>query len=159
MQKLASRFSGHWTIVDQSEPSPAHPKGITAKGEENWHTLAGSVPLIEEYHSKSPEGKDEYDTAAFWWDATSQKYRGLFCGEGLVDEGCSPFEIEWLADNHGDRITMSGEYSMDGKRFVWRELFEFPVSTKFTQTLFVAEKGHDLKKVSTISATRISGRP
>jgi hypothetical protein len=170
MQKLAAVFSGRWTISDKSEPSPQYPNGLTRSGEELWYTLAGGTPLIEEYHSKSPAGTDEHDTAAFWWDATAHKYVGLFCAD-FVDQGCALFDIVWQTSGHlrvgkdngpfseaqkQDQIIMSGEYLQNGRKYAWREIFVFATTTTFTQTLFLGEEGHELKRAAVISANRIS---
>ncbi len=169
MQRLAAVFSGRWTIKDKSEPSPQEPVGNTRSGEELWHTLGGGTPFIEEYHSKSPDGKEEYDTAVFWWDATARRYTGLFCAD-FVDHGCSAFNIVWQASGrHGlgadvsrsvkaekqDQILMSGEYLQNGKKYIWKESFVFTTPTTFTQTLFLGEGGRPLRRAAIISATRI----
>ena len=169
MQKLAEVFSGRWMINDKSEPSPQYPNGLTRSGEEVWHTLAGGIPLVEEYRSKSPDGKDEYDTAVFWWDATDHRYRGLFCAD-FVDQGCAAFDIVWQTIGHKkvgddtrppsnteeqDQIIMSGEYLQAGRRYAWKETFVFSTPTTFTQVLFVGEANHELKRLAVISATRI----
>lgn len=166
-QKLATVFSGRWTITDKSEPSPQYPDGLVRTGEEVWHTLAGGIPLVEEYHSKSPVGKDEYDTAAIWWDATHQKYIGLFCAD-FVDQGCVSFDVVWPTIGHQvseenrstgtverDQIIMSGEYLQSGQKYAWKEIFVFSTPTTFTQSLFIGEVGHELKRSAVISATRI----
>ena len=156
LQKLTSALSGHWAISGRSEPSAKFPSGVTTTGEEVWHTLAGGTPLVEEFHSKTSTGADGYDTAAFWWDSTSQKYRGLFCGD-FVDQGCAQFNVEWPGNVHEKKsnlIIMSGEYLQNGKTYSWRETFDFKSETTFTQQLFVAERGRDLKLVVTMTATR-----
>jgi len=51
-------------------------------------------------------------------------------------------------------IIMSGEYLQNGKTYSWRETFDFKSETTFTQQLFVAERGRDLKLVVTMTATR-----
>jgi hypothetical protein len=168
MQKLAAVFSGRWMINDKSEPSPQYPNGLTRSGEEVWHTLAGGIPLVEEYHSRSNDGKDEYDTAAFWWDASGRKYVGLFCAD-FVDQGCAGFDIVLQTTDRQvtggyrpstpvekfDQIVMSGEYLQAGKKYAWKETFVFSTPTTFTQTLFVGEAGRELKRAAVISATRI----
>jgi hypothetical protein len=170
MQKLASVFSGRWRISDKSDPSPQHPSGLVRNGEEVWHTLAGGIPLIEEYHSKSLDGEDEYDTAAIWWNATDHKYVGVFCAD-FVDQGCAPFDVVWQTidpqvsggnrpsgtPEKQNQIIMSGEYLQSGTKYAWKETFVFSTPTVFTQTLFVGESGHELKRVAVISATKSGG--
>ena len=156
LHRLTSVFSGRWTISGRSEPSPGNPNGVVTTGEEVWHALAGGTPLVEEFHSKTSAGVDGYDTAAFWWDSTSREYRGLFCGD-FVDQGCSQFDIEFPVDEgqkKSNLITMKGEYLQNGKTYLWRETFEFQSDARFTQRLFVAERGSDLKLVATMTAVR-----
>lgn len=92
MQKIADLLSGRWTIVDKSEPTTRHPNGVTRSGEERWYTLGGGIPLI----STTPDGTEAFGTAAFQWDATARKYKGLFCAR-FVEDGCAPFDIVWPA--------------------------------------------------------------
>lgn len=161
MERLSSVFSGHWTISVKEKPGPGQSNAVTTSGEEDWHTLAGGIPLVEEYRSKSSNRGEDYDTATFWWDAATQKYRGTFCAD-FVDEGCAPFDIEWKPTGHKqgtiDLITMSGAYLQNGKKFVWRETFDFKSRDKFIQSLYEASQGLDLKLVSTITATRTAAR-
>ena len=170
MQMLAAAFSGRWTITDKSEPSTTYPNGLTRMGEEDWHTLAGGIPLIEEYRSKAPDGAEEFDTAAFWWDQSAHKYAGLFCAR-TVDEGCAPFAIVWGKSTHKAKgaqnatvsgipqgeVVMSGEYRQNGKRQVWREVFVFSTADNFVQTLFMGDDANNLQRVAIISAARVKG--
>jgi hypothetical protein len=162
MERFATVFTGRWVITDRAEPSAPFPKGFVRNGEELWHTLAGGIPLVEEYHSKGSDGKDIYDTAIVWWDRTDKKYSGLFCGQ-IVDQGCSPFEIAWQPGGGSSatagQVVMTGEYRQHGKRYTWREVFVFATKTKFEQTLFIGESGHEQKPVSVISASRIGDIP
>ena len=167
MQKLAAVFAGRWTVIDKSEPDTRHPSGLIRKGEERWHTLPGGIPLVEEYHSKSSDGREEFDSAAIWWDATAHRYVGLFCA-GFVDQGCTPFNVVWRTSRQSakqghpsshqrrmqEEIIMSGEYQENGKKQMWREDFSFTSPKTFTQTLFLGERGQELKRAAVIVATR-----
>ena len=160
MQKLGTLFSGQWNIIDKSEPTATQVPEDARHGQERWYTLGGGSPLIEEYHSKAPDGTDEL-TAAFWWNSAKQKYAGLFCA-AFVDEGCAPFDVEWhVPRQEGDRSTLtqvvlSGEYGQGGKKYSWREVFEFSTPDNFTQTLYLAEGSNELKREAVITATRAS---
>jgi hypothetical protein len=153
MEKIASVFAGHWSIVDASVPTPGQPKKPLRYGQEHWHTLAGGAPLIEEYRSQGTDGTWEYDTAAIWWDAAEQKYRGLFCAD-FLDRGCDAFDVDWRGET-SHLIVMSGSYTQKGKRYRWRENFVFSTAASFTQSLYIAEEGSELRLVATIVATRV----
>jgi hypothetical protein len=154
MERISSAFAGRWTIVDSSERSSHGAKQPPRNGEEYWHTLVGGAPLIEEYRSQAVDGTWEYDTAAIWWDAAAHRYRGIYCAD-FLDHGCDNFDIQLQAKTNGP-VVMSGSYTQKTKSHRWREVFEFPTPTNFTQRLYVGEEGSKLKLVATIQATRIS---
>ena len=145
MQKLVKVFAGRWSITEKSEAT-----GKTVQGEEFWHALAGGMPLIEEYHTKGPDGA-AYDTAAIWWDATARKYAGIWCA-AFNEPGCTPFEVKW----EGNRIVLDGEFQQAGKKLAWREVFLFTSATSFSQTLDIGPSPAELKRASIITAKKLS---
>jgi hypothetical protein len=148
MQKLIDTLSGRWSITQENSD------GSTAHGEEAWYAAPGGTPLVEEYRVKDSHGRDIADYATVWWDAASKHYSGVWCAE-FTDEGCTPFTVEW----HGVTIEMRGAYSVHGKHFRWRELFEITSHDLFTQTLHIGPDGEDLRLRGTVHGTRLATSP
>jgi hypothetical protein len=147
MKKLAHALLGGWSIIEKDEPFPSVPKGETNPGREVWSETGGG-PVMEQFHAKSSAG-DQDETALFWWDAKSQKYAGMWCAP-INDEGCNGFEGRW----DGNDLVLEGSWLHQGKRSAWREVFKFPNSSSFVQTLYLGEPAAELKLASTISGTR-----
>ena len=55
MRRLADLFAGTWFITETSA------SGRTVHGEEVWRTEPGGMPLVEQYHSRTPTGGDDYE--------------------------------------------------------------------------------------------------
>lgn len=143
MHRIVNQFAGTWSITDQGRD------GQIVSGEETWSANASGVPLIEEYHAKSPTGEDLFDVAMIWWDAVGKKYHGRWCAD-FVDEGCTSFGVSWS----DTLVEMTGAYTQAGKPLTWTERFVFDGPSSFTQTLSIGERGGRKKLVSTILATR-----
>jgi len=148
MQKLADALSGKWTIEETSAPISDQTKSVTSHGTEVWSTKPGGIPFTEEYHSVGLDG-DQYDHAFFWWDASDNKLKGMFCA-AFNTEGCSPFVVSWK----DDQFVMTGEYKSDYKVIGWTENFKMSGADTFTQTLYQGVKDHPQQLMSTIHATR-----
>jgi hypothetical protein len=146
MQKLVDTLSGRWAI------SQENPDGTTARGEEAWYAAPGRTPLVEEYRVKDSHGRDIADYASIWWDAASKHYSGVWCAD-FTDEGCTPFTVDW----HGTTIEVRGAYSVHGKHFQWRELFEITSHDSFTQTLYIGADGEELRLRGTVHGRRLPG--
>ncbi len=144
MQKLVDALSGRWSITQSNAD------GTTAQGEEVWRPGAGGTPLVEEYRVTNSKGKKLADYAAIWWDAKIQKYQGIWCAH-FTDEGCTSFDVNWS----GNKIEMSGQYSVRGKRFSWKEVVELAGHDAFTATLDIGPEGGELKLDGTVHARRL----
>ena len=151
MQKLANILAGNWRFKRKGEPTPEGKAGQTGEGLEVWRTEPGSMPLIEENHI-TMNGEDFYDYAAIWWDSKARRAQGIWCDSELNDQGCTGFDVNW----EGEQVVLTGEYEQGGKRFAWREVFARTTPTSLTQTLYIGTPGGELKRVSTINATRLS---
>lgn len=149
MQKLVNALSGTWSFTMEIEPSRRLPNGGTGEGVEVWRASPGGMPLIEENHMKSTDGEAD-DSAAIWWDGKAQKYKGIWCAT-FNDEGCTSFDARW----EGHQFVNTGEWENAGKRRAWYEVFSFPTLNSFIQTSDVGEPGGELKRVTTIRATRV----
>jgi len=149
MQKLTEALTGKWTIEETSAPVSEQAKAITSHGTEVWATKAGGMPFTEEYHANGPDGGQD-DHAFFWWDASDNKLKGLFCAS-FNTEGCSPFSVAWKEG----QFVMTGEYQSGTKTIAWTENFKLAGKDAFTQTLYQGIKDHPQQLVSTIHATRM----
>jgi len=145
MQKLVDALAGHWVITQENAD------GTTARGEEAWYAATGGTPIVEEYRVKDSQGRNIADYAAIWWDGASRHYAGVWCAD-FTDEGCTPFEVDW----RGATIEMRGAYSVHGKHFRWRELFEITSHDSFTQTLDIGPDEEELRLRGTVHGTRLA---
>jgi len=149
MKRLAQALKGAWSTTIKDEPTPENPKGETYAGREVWSEPGGG-PLIEQYHAQPSSGED-LETALFWWDVKTHKYKGLWCA-AINDEGCNGFQATWKEKD----FVNDGEWLYHGKRLSWRDVFTFPTSDSFVQTLYIGEPGGELKLASTIHAMRVA---
>jgi len=149
MQKLTEALTGKWTIAETSAPVSEQAKAVTSQGTEVWATKTGGIPFTEEYHSTGPDGSQD-DYGFFWWDASDDKLKGLFCAP-FNTEGCSPFSVDWAEG----QFVMTGEYKSGAKTIAWTEKFKLSGKDSFTQTLYQGIKDHPQQLVSTIHATRM----
>jgi hypothetical protein len=148
MQKVIEALSGHWSITETNVSREGAPT-VTGSGTEVWYTATGGATLIEENSTKLADGQ-AHDTALIWWDGKAQKILGLWCAS-INDEGCSGFGVRW----EGSDIIMAGEWSSQGEKLAWKEVFTFTGSNSFTQTLYIGPPGRDLERASLIRAARV----
>jgi hypothetical protein len=145
IQRLVDALCGRWSITQQNADD------TTVRGEEAWYVAPGGTPLVEEYRVKDSGGRDIADYATIWWDAAIHRYSGSWCAD-FTDEGCTPFDAEW----HGSTIELRGTYSVHGKHFRWRELFEISSHDSFTQTLYIGADGEELRLRTSAHGTRLA---
>ncbi|HSS97786.1 MAG TPA: hypothetical protein VLK33_12185 [Terriglobales bacterium] len=151
VKRLAKAIVGTWNISVKDEPSPELPQGETYEGQEIWSEPGGGV-VMEQYRAK-PSFGEQAETALFWWDNKTQKFKGLWCAT-INDEGCNGFNAKW----ESDQFTCDGQWLYNGKQFVWREVWSFS-SNSFVQKLYIGGPNGDSKLASTIRATKlISGK-
>src|SRR5436309_14292366 len=78
MQKLVSVFEGTWSLRETYEPSERTPGGGAGQGQQIWRAGPGGSSLIEDYHSKNPNGEAS-GLSVTWWDEKAQGYRAIWC--------------------------------------------------------------------------------
>ena len=147
VKRLAKAIAGTWNISVKDEPSPELPHGETYAGQEMWSEPGGGV-VMEQYRAK-PSFGEQAETALFWWDNKTQKFKGLWCAT-INDEGCNGFNARWETD----QFICDGEWLYNGKHFVWREVWTFSVDS-FIQKLYIGEPGSESRLASTIRGTKL----
>lgn len=150
IERLIKTFDGGWAITEELAPDASSPKGKTGNGDIIWRLGPGGFSLIEEYRSK--QGNAEIrGMGVFWWDDAAQGYRTIWC-DSTNPGGCIDFKN--VARWEGSNLVLQEDYETNGKKFTFKEVFSDISITKFTQTLYGAEVGHELKVDQVIHADR-----
>lgn len=143
IRAIADLLNGAWEITFSD--TNGH---VIGSGEEVWKFAPGESAFIEENRSKV-NGESAEDYAAMWWDSKAQKVHGIWCDPTINDEGCSGFDVTL----EGKDVVLNGEWEYQAKRQAWREVFSGTPAT-MTQTLYIGERGKELKLVSTIRGAK-----
>jgi hypothetical protein len=61
-----------------------------------------------------------------------------------------------LAKWEGDQFVLGDQSERNGKKFAFREVVSDITPTSFTQTLYQGEAGGELKRLTTIRATKVT---
>ena len=152
IQKLSNAFLGTWSVTEKIEPSQTMPNGGTGRGEEVYRLGPGERSFTEELHLNEPAGEISGFGVA-WWDEKAKGYRAVWC-DSENPAGCSL--MAHLAKWEGDQFVLGDEFEKDGKKFIFKEVFSQITPTSFTQTLYQGEAGEELKRLSTIYATKLA---
>ena len=86
-----------------------------------------------------------------WWDEAAQGYHTIWC-DSTNPGGCIDFKN--VARWDGPNLVLQEDYEANGKKFTFKEVFSDISITSFTQTLYGAEVGHELKVDQVIHAKR-----
>jgi hypothetical protein len=152
IQKLAKTFLGTWSITTKIEPSQTMPSGGEGRGEEVYRLGPGGLSLIEEVHLNEPTGELS-GMGVSWWDEKAKGYRALWC-HSKNPSGC--IVMAHVAKWEGDQFVLGDEFERNGKKFIFKEVLSEITPTSFTQTLYQGEVGKELKRLSTIYATKLA---
>jgi len=152
IQKLSNAFLGTWSVTEKIEPSQTMPNGGTGRGEEVYRLGPGEHSFTEELHLNEPTGEISGFGVA-WWDENAKGYRAVWC-DSQNPGGCSL--MAHLAKWEGGQFVLGDEFEKDGKKFNFKEVFSQITPTSFTQTLYQGEAGKELRRLSTIYATKLA---
>lgn len=155
MQSLAKALSGKWSTTYEFEPGGPFPSRGTGTAEEVWRTGSGGYVLMEEEHVRGPN-KEVFLVAFHWWDSNTHSLRGMLCdnsGPAACDfDSYSNSSLKW----DGEEFTIDREFSQNGKKMTWHEVWSGFSSNSFTETGDVGAAGSPLKRVMTIHGTKIA---
>jgi hypothetical protein len=152
IEKLLHAFEGTWSIKEELVPDAASPSGATGEGKIVWRRGPGGFSVIEDYQSKQGS-REIVGLAVFWWDEAAQGYRTIWC-DSTNPGGCINFKnvARWA----GEQLVLVEDYEVNGKKFIFKEVFGNITPGAFTQTLYGGESSKELKVDQTIQATRLA---
>ena len=152
IEKLLRALRGTWAIKETFAPDAASPSGTTSEGRIVWRPGPGGYSVIEEYQSKQSR-RSVTGLAVFWWDEGEHGYRTIWC-DSTNPGGCIQFKN--VARWDGAQLVLVEDYEINGKKFTFKEVFGDITTAAFTQTLYGAEAGGELKVDQTIRATKLT---
>ena len=151
IERLLKGLSGAWAITEELAPEASSPKGKTGAGTIIWRAGPGGYSAIEEYRSK--QGDDEVNgLGEMWWDEAAQGYHTIWC-DSTNPGGCIDFKN--VARWDGSSLVLQENYESNGRKFTFKEVFSDLGGESFTQTLYGAEVGHELKVDQVIHGKRM----
>lgn len=150
IERLIKAFEGTWVITEELASDVSSPKGKTGAGTIIWRPGPGAYSVVEEYRSKQAD-QEINGLGTFWWDDAAQGYHTIWC-DSTNPGGCIDFKN--VARWDGPNLVLQEDYESNGKKFTFKEVFSDISITHFTQTLYGAEVGHELKVDQVIHAVR-----
>ncbi len=151
IEKLLHAFEGTWSIHEKLAPDSTQPNGATGAGRIVWRPGPGGFSVVEDYQSKQGD-RQVTGLGVFWWDDSVGGFRTIWC-DSTNPGGCISFKN--VAHWDGAQLVLVEDYEVNGKKSTFKEVFGDITSTGFTQTLYGAESGKELKVDQTIRATKI----
>jgi hypothetical protein len=150
MERLLKALDGTWAITEEFAPDASSPKGKTGAGTIIWRPGPGGYSAVEEYRSK--QGNEEVSgLGELWWDEGAQGYHTIWC-DSTNPGGCIDFKN--VARWEGSNLVLQENYESNGRKFTFKEVFSDLGGNSFTQTLYGAEVGHELKVDQVIHGKR-----
>ena len=155
IEEMLQAFEGTWSIKENFAPDAGSPNGATGEGQIVWRAGPGRFSVIEEYESK--RGSTEVaGLGVFWWDEAAPGYRTIWC-DSTNPGGCINFEN--VARWEGPQFVLVEDYEVNGKKVIFKEVFNNIAPGAFTQTLYGGESGKELKVDQIIRATKVTRLP
>ena len=153
MLSLAKALRGNWSTTYEFAPGGISPTGGTGTGEENWRRGPGGYVLMEEEHVRAPS-EEMFLIAFHWWDQTTNSLRGMLCnnsGPAACDFNTySNSSLNW----DGKQLTIDLQFTQNGKKMTWHEVWSGITTTSFTQTGDMGEVDGPMKRSVTIHGTK-----
>ena len=151
MARLEKAFAGRWRVTVKYEPSPemGMPNGGTAQGMVMIHTGPAGNSLMEMMHTRSALGPFQ-GVMVMWWDPSAKNYRRIWC-----DSDAPTCDAAGSGNWEGDSLvtTSSGEFG--GKKYRSKETCTDIKPDSFTFYLDMATGDEPLKRVMTITYTKV----
>lgn len=141
--------AGNWTVRVTSEPTSEKPKRRNETGTSRIQYGPGKLSLIEDYRTEGDSGPRQA-LGVFWWDATAQGYRSMFC-DNLDPDGCSLYD--GVGKWEGSELVFHFVFRDKDKQVEIREVLTRTSANSFTARFYTNEKsGEELRR--TVEHTR-----
>src|SRR6266404_1091085 len=144
MEKLIEMWAGHWTTVEQFEPSAEMPQGKQDKGAESMRPGPGGLSLIGDYESHGAF----FGHMVVTWIPKEKVYKSYW--HDLSQPGVSISTGRW----EGDKLVFTSVDESTGNKLEVRDTYSDITATSFTDTLEAGPPGGPMKKILTIKYTK-----
>jgi hypothetical protein len=145
MEKLIKMWAGHWTTVEQFEPSDEMPQGKQDKGAETMRPGPGGLSLIGDYESHGAP----FGHMVVTWIPKERAYKSYWLD--LTQPGVSVSTGRW----EGDKLVFTSVDESTGKKLAIRDTYSDITPTSFTDTLETGPIGGPMKKILTVKYTKV----
>ena len=144
MERLIKMWAGHWTTVEQFEPSSEMPQGKQDKGAETMRPGPGGLSLIGDYESHGAF----FGHMVVTWIPKEKVYKSYW--HDLTQPGVSISTGRW----QGDKLVFASVDESSGTKLEVRDTYSDITPTSFTDTLEAGPPGGPMKKILTIKYTK-----
>jgi len=144
MERLIKMWAGHWTTVEQFEPSTEMPKGKQDKGAETMRPGPGGLSLIGDYESHGAF----FGHMVVTWIPKEKVYKSYW--HDLSQPGVSISTGRW----EGDKLVFTSVDESAGNKLEVRDTYSDITPTSFTDTLESGPLGGPMKKILTVKYTK-----
>jgi|GEM_PF-1539584 len=146
MERLIKMWAGHWTTVEQFEPSDEMPRGKQDKGAETMRPGPGGLSLIGDYESHDAP----FGHLVVTWIPKEKVYKAYW--HDLSQPGVSISTGRW----EGDKLVFTSVDESSGTKLEVRDTYSDFTPTSFTDTLEAGPLGGPMKKILTVKYTKQS---
>ena len=144
MERLIKMWAGHWTTVEQFEPSTEMPQGKQDKGSETMRPGPGGLSLIGDYESHGAF----FGHMVVTWIPKEKVYKSYW--HDLSQPGVSISTGRW----EGNKLVFTSVDESTGTKLQVRDTYSDITPTSFTDTLEAGPPGGPMKKVLTVKYTK-----
>ncbi len=144
MERLIKMWAGHWTTVEQFEPSNEMPQGKRDTGAETMRPGPGGLSLIGDYESHGTP----FGHLVVTWIPKERVYKSYW--SDLTQPGVSVSTGRW----EGEKLVFTAVDESTGKKLEVRDTYSDITPTSFTDTLETGPLGGPMKKLLTVKYTK-----
>jgi len=144
MEKLIEMWAGHWTTVEQFEPSAEMPQGKQDKGAETMRPGPGGLSLIGDYESHGAL----FGHLVVTWIPQERVYKSFWLDR--TQPGVSFSTGRW----EGEKLVFTGVDESAGQKLAVRDTYSDITPTSFTDVLETGPVGGPMKKILTVKYTK-----
>jgi len=145
MERLTKQLEGTWNSEEKFEKSEFMPNGGTGKGKAVFKPGPGRLSLMMDYNSKGSMGSF-HGFGTYWYDPKDQMFHSFWC-DPFTPQGCM---LTGTGKWEGDRLVMTGENEMMGKKYKFRQVISDITPNSFTYSEEAAVDGSEMKPTMTI---------
>jgi len=146
MERLIKMWSGHWTTVEQFEPSDEMPKGKRDKGAETMRPGPCGLSLIGDYESHGAP----FGHMVVTWIPKEKVYKSYWTD--LSQPGVSVSTGKW----EGEKLVFTSVDESTGAKMQIRDTYSDITPTSFTDTLESGPVGGPMNKILTVKYSKQS---